>query len=184
MRGSKRARPTPAPPHLLPLPGAGATGGGGGRRRTGGDAADGRWPGAGGVAGRGRRARPWRGGSGGEWKRRQPVAASAVGARTGERGSGGVAVRLPRLRWQLRATERAGARPRCSRCPPFSDRRGRGSPGASSLLRREPRSGGRDRKSTRLNSSHGSISYAVFCLKKKKKTIYLVKFKKKKTKKI
>src|SRR5207245_11752379 len=30
--------------------------------------------------------------------------------------------------------------------------------------------GERDRKSTRLNSSHGSISYAVFCLKKKKKT--------------
>src|SRR5438128_4007485 len=28
---------------------------------------------------------------------------------------------------------------------------------------------GPDRKSTRLNSSHGSISYAVFCLKKKKK---------------
>src|SRR2546422_7368122 len=28
----------------------------------------------------------------------------------------------------------------------------------------------RDRKSTRLNSSHGYISYAVFCLKKKKKT--------------
>src|SRR2546422_7320268 len=27
-----------------------------------------------------------------------------------------------------------------------------------------------DRKSTRLNSSHGYISYAVFCLKKKKKT--------------
>src|SRR5207245_11206490 len=27
-----------------------------------------------------------------------------------------------------------------------------------------------DRKSTRLNSSHGSISYAVFCLKKKNKT--------------
>src|SRR5207245_11641750 len=27
----------------------------------------------------------------------------------------------------------------------------------------------RDRKSTRLNSSHGSISYAVFCLKKKTK---------------
>src|SRR3712207_8059733 len=30
---------------------------------------------------------------------------------------------------------------------------------------------GRDRKSTRLNSSHANISYAVFCLKKKKKTI-------------
>src|SRR2546422_5708096 len=28
---------------------------------------------------------------------------------------------------------------------------------------------GQDRKSTRLNSSHGYISYAVFCLKKKKK---------------
>src|SRR3989442_5957260 len=28
--------------------------------------------------------------------------------------------------------------------------------------------GGRDRKSTRLNSSHVRISYAVFCLKKKK----------------
>src|SRR5438128_4555375 len=28
----------------------------------------------------------------------------------------------------------------------------------------------RDRKSTRLNSSHGSISYAVFCLKKKNLT--------------
>src|SRR2546422_3206652 len=33
-----------------------------------------------------------------------------------------------------------------------------------------PRHGFEDRKSTRLNSSHGYISYAVFCLKKKKKT--------------
>src|SRR2546422_6384045 len=32
-----------------------------------------------------------------------------------------------------------------------------------------PRESCRDRKSTRLNSSHGYISYAVFCLKKKKK---------------
>src|SRR5258708_27036319 len=32
-----------------------------------------------------------------------------------------------------------------------------------------PRACGRDRKSTRLNSSHQIISYAVFCLKKKKK---------------
>src|SRR5690349_22418931 len=30
-----------------------------------------------------------------------------------------------------------------------------------------------DRKSTRLNSSHVEISYAVFCLKKKKKQMYL-----------
>src|SRR6266478_8204783 len=41
----------------------------------------------------------------------------------------------------------------------------------------------RDRKSTRLNSSHSQISYAVFCLKKKNKnkpTISLLKKKKKK----
>src|SRR2546422_7502431 len=45
------------------------------------------------------------------------------------------------------------------------------------LLERDPQVGGEllggvgtiDRKSTRLNSSHGYISYAVFCLKKKKK---------------
>src|SRR6266480_5142062 len=42
-----------------------------------------------------------------------------------------------------------------------------------------------DRKSTRLNSSHMSISYAVFCLKKKKtkKIKFLTKKKKKKQKK-
>src|SRR2546429_6092342 len=34
------------------------------------------------------------------------------------------------------------------------------------------RQGGRDRKSTRLNSSHGYISYAVFCLKKKNNKYY------------
>src|SRR4051794_41300937 len=34
----------------------------------------------------------------------------------------------------------------------------------------EPRDTPPDRKSTRLNSSHPSISYAVFCLKKKKRT--------------
>src|SRR3712207_7862038 len=31
-----------------------------------------------------------------------------------------------------------------------------------------------DRKSTRLNSSHANISYAVFCLKKKKKHILII----------
>src|SRR5262245_62205201 len=40
----------------------------------------------------------------------------------------------------------------------------RASPGAR-VVRRDRR---RDRKSTRLNSSHLGISYAVFCLKKKK----------------
>src|SRR5690242_21251323 len=43
-------------------------------------------------------------------------------------------------------------------------------PYAQSLARLyELRLARRDRKSTRLNSSHMSISYAVFCLKKKKK---------------
>src|SRR2546430_5934916 len=35
------------------------------------------------------------------------------------------------------------------------------------------RGSARDRKSTRLNSSHSQISYAVFCLKKKKKESYI-----------
>src|SRR5688572_32729212 len=43
-------------------------------------------------------------------------------------------------------------------------------PFAADLAGRQRR-GGRDRKSTRLNSSHSQISYAVFCLKKKKKKI-------------
>src|SRR3989442_12023014 len=37
------------------------------------------------------------------------------------------------------------------------------------LVDRDARRAARDRKSTRLNSSHVRISYAVFCLKKKKK---------------
>src|SRR5438128_5197230 len=46
-------------------------------------------------------------------------------------------------------------------------RSGSGDPG---IRRSDLRpAGAGDRKSTRLNSSHGSISYAVFCLKKKKK---------------
>src|SRR3712207_6985355 len=43
-------------------------------------------------------------------------------------------------------------------------RRGRIEPGPGHEREKE----GRDRKSTRLNSSHANISYAVFCLKKKK----------------
>src|SRR2546430_8615808 len=35
---------------------------------------------------------------------------------------------------------------------------------------------GQDRKSTRLNSSHSQISYAVFCLKKKSRTKYTIGF--------
>src|SRR2546427_8101763 len=41
------------------------------------------------------------------------------------------------------------------------------------LLKREGVEVRADRKSTRLNSSHSQISYAVFCLKKKKATHHL-----------
>src|SRR3712207_8036388 len=50
---------------------------------------------------------------------------------------------------------------------------GRGGGGAAGVGHRLHLGDGRrqvDRKSTRLNSSHANISYAVFCLKKKKKT--------------
>src|SRR3712207_8143629 len=50
------------------------------------------------------------------------------------------------------------------------ERRGLGEPRGHHLLREARGQGGTrgDRKSTRLNSSHANISYAVFCLKKKK----------------
>src|SRR5690625_6333112 len=52
-----------------------------------------------------------------------------------------------------------------ARAGPVARRRG-------ARRRRGPgRPGRRDRKSTRLNSSHVAISYAVFCLKKKKHLI-------------
>src|SRR2546429_729864 len=41
--------------------------------------------------------------------------------------------------------------------------------GQHGLPLRQDDDSGEDRKSTRLNSSHGYISYAVFCLKKKKR---------------
>src|SRR5207245_10567515 len=74
----------------------------------------------------------------------------------------------------------AAARTTCATTCPTTDRRprrathdGRAGPTrAAALCRSRAAIGGtwRDRKSTRLNSSHGSISYAVFCLKKKKQT--------------
>src|SRR2546422_4919431 len=61
---------------------------------------------------------------------------------------------------------------------PISERcgRARGSRGCVRKRRNGSRRQGReqrveDRKSTRLNSSHGYISYAVFCLKKKKREV-------------
>src|SRR3989442_8927199 len=69
--------------------------------------------------------------------------------------------------------------------PPAHDVRRVGEPRARRARRGEPRDpveepalGTRsDRKSTRLNSSHVRISYAVFCLKKKKNSISGVAFK-------
>src|SRR2546427_8916719 len=54
--------------------------------------------------------------------------------------------------WSPRSSSRGGS--------------GRARPACASSYRARPKS---DRKSTRLNSSHSQISYAVFCLKKKKK---------------
>src|SRR3712207_8900923 len=63
---------------------------------------------------------------------------------------------------------RAGVGPLRRQGPPGQEQ------GAPPALRRDgrrgrqvPQAGLRDRKSTRLNSSHANISYAVFCLKKK-----------------
>src|SRR3712207_8078802 len=74
----------------------------------------------------------------------------------------------------------------CPQAGPCRRRFGRYGEGAEPLARAQQPSGmdgaarvggraggapavGQDRKSTRLNSSHANISYAVFCLKKKKK---------------
>src|SRR5690606_40371469 len=67
--------------------------------------------------------------------------------------------------WPHRGTAPQGQYPRCA-----GIRRGGLGPEADHPWRLQPRFGGRsgDRKSTRLNSSHVKISYAVFCLKKKK----------------
>src|SRR6266550_5903458 len=67
-------------------------------------------------------------------------------------------------------------RPPCRVCGHWRDLR----PGGP---QRHPSRGRRDRKSTRLNSSHGYISYAVFCLKKKKNKYKKRKKTKKKKKK-
>src|SRR3712207_7046027 len=55
--------------------------------------------------------------------------------------------------------------------PPVAEApRAGGGPGTREIAEEDqPHERGRDRKSTRLNSSHANISYAVFCLKKKTK---------------
>src|SRR5207245_10096883 len=80
--------------------------------------------------------------------------------------------RLPRQR-QARRAQAAGH--------DAGRRHGPRRPRAVPVAGAQPREGGRrggagpqDRKSTRLNSSHGSISYAVFCLKKKNNNRILI----------
>src|SRR3712207_7602647 len=51
--------------------------------------------------------------------------------------------------------------------PPQSGTGGLQPPNKEKDLKENSKSGVKDRKSTRLNSSHANISYAVFCLKKK-----------------
>src|SRR3712207_8278127 len=70
-------------------------------------------------------------------------------------------------------TLRGGERPRPAPCPgggaPAVGLRGRDLPDRGAVPEPGGLAGGaQDRKSTRLNSSHANISYAVFCLKKKK----------------
>src|SRR3712207_7524739 len=75
-------------------------------------------------------------------------------SRVRARGQGGNA--LPRLRRGRAAARQEGAR------------RGAPARAAAAVGERRGDRAREDRKSTRLNSSHANISYAVFCLKKKK----------------
>src|SRR5438094_3849224 len=63
---------------------------------------------------------------------------------------------------------KSSSRPHCCHGPQM--RATQVTPHGGQKTRRRPVLDG-DRKSTRLNSSHRTISYAVFCLKKKKKKI-------------
>src|SRR2546430_10114782 len=60
--------------------------------------------------------------------------------------------------------DRKRQRYRCKTCKHTTSREARNDVGRAAQTERVE-----DRKSTRLNSSHSQISYAVFCLKKKKK---------------
>src|SRR3712207_8221717 len=75
--------------------------------------------------------------------------------------------RSPRLGRPAKSQPRAARPPRPQ--PQLGPQRG-----SRQARRGEPRLP-LDRKSTRLNSSHANISYAVFCLKKKKKIVNIVR---------
>src|SRR2546429_1312996 len=75
------------------------------------------------------------------------------------------------FRSPLRDPDRYGPRQDAHDDPPHRDHGRHGEPALRAPDALGARAGAaRDRKSTRLNSSHGYISYAVFCLKKKKKS--------------
>src|SRR5687768_17796468 len=85
---------------------------------------------------------------------------------------------LFRSKYEVRSTKCEVRSAKCEVRSTKSLCRGDGCELLLNLGRRQPatahhHTGGvaKDRKSTRLNSSHGYISYAVFCLKKKKKSI-------------
>src|SRR5207245_10089655 len=86
-----------------------------------------------------------------------PISAAAVAATAAvmvqPAATSGSAREPPAARRDPPSTETIAARP---------------ATGATTSDPHRPRAASTDRKSTRLNSSHGSISYAVFCLKKKK----------------
>src|SRR2546422_6806171 len=91
------------------------------------------------------------------------MVSDAVSSSHGRQEYGAAALAPEELRRAYREVtgrREAGARRRGATPPDV-----RGSPPDGGAL------GAGDRKSTRLNSSHGYISYAVFCLKKKKKEI-------------
>src|SRR5690606_41370832 len=98
----------------------------------------------------------WRGRGGGcvGWRRARRV---GVGVR-GVRRRSGPTGRLHEGRSQRQERRPGGG---CGRLPGRRSQTGRAV--------QEVRAAPEDRKSTRLNSSHVKISYAVFCLKKKKK---------------
>src|SRR3712207_7215876 len=73
--------------------------------------------------------------------------------------------RSPGVRDLLDGQALRGGRAQAPPPPPRGRRGRRRAVGVGGALGAEL--GGRDRKSTRLNSSHANISYAVFCLKKK-----------------
>src|SRR2546422_1993369 len=75
------------------------------------------------------------------------------------------------VRVQRQEAKLEGGRPSDGRARASPARTNSGPWAVGRAHRNDPREGGagEDRKSTRLNSSHGYISYAVFCLKKKKK---------------